>query len=723
MHYQIMFAAARCLAVSALLSLVCASQAFAQTAFASYVLGRGPVTFGMALPQGAATTGIQIGNLSTQTDVKTRWQDGSIRFAAVSAEIATAGRFDVHEGPPGGAPLTPSWPTVVLELVINGVTWAASPRAFDGSDSWLAGQVVREARRLVVPTNGGVNHPQLEAIFDMRSYAGGSHRIDVTLQNVRDAVTMDKVAVSAVSLKVNGSVIWSHGAVTSYSMTRWRHVEWVGATEASIVPDFEPTYRSGALPRILTTVANRSYDVTGPAYDLMGGRPSTGYPFAYGEMNPDMAAGGGRREIGALNWWEAEYLVHKTANLRTTVLRNADLTGAWSSHLAKADGTMIKLGEPGYPSSWWWDTRSPAGHRPLAPHNPETNWQGAREGLSPASDTGGAGVASRYNEEHVPAPMFVAYLLTGDRFYVDQGKFWATRAILGSTPFWLEPDEVNFPGWKRGRNGPGGNDRILDMSGMSREFAWPLRLVAYTAWMIPDGDSDKSYFRATVQNNLDHAGAYYDTWVRLGYGGALGAMAFEENASAGISRNGVVTGRFGSTWRMTYTLFSVDWCTMQGMWNISPSVTGFVNRIVNLQIQLNIQNPNFLTGEAGLSFNGYPVFNTMADGRFTKWFDTFAELKYHNENYPYADGDLGFAQGWNRNMPSTGYYNVEHWMALQIGLRRGHPNAVNALERLEHVPGVISDINGRAGFAITFEPSQSTERSAPQAPSNVRLVP
>src|SRR5689334_18873351 len=50
----------------------------------------GWATFGEALPQGAAQNGLQVGNLPTQTDVKDRWSDGSIRFAVVSTDVLTA---------------------------------------------------------------------------------------------------------------------------------------------------------------------------------------------------------------------------------------------------------------------------------------------------------------------------------------------------------------------------------------------------------------------------------------------------------------------------------------------------------------------------------------------------------------------------------------------------------------------------------------------------------
>ena len=48
---------------------------------------KGWATFGLAVPAGAARSGLQVGTFPTQTDVKVRWPDGSIRFAVVSTKI------------------------------------------------------------------------------------------------------------------------------------------------------------------------------------------------------------------------------------------------------------------------------------------------------------------------------------------------------------------------------------------------------------------------------------------------------------------------------------------------------------------------------------------------------------------------------------------------------------------------------------------------------------
>src|SRR5262249_39213121 len=159
----------------------------------------GWATFGLALPQGAATDTVQVGTLPTQTDVKTKWPDGSIRFAVVTAYIPSAGAYAIAANPASAAgTFVPTWPSASVSVVVTGTTFTAALPAFIGTDSWLsAGSLVREARAVVVPTDAAKNpHPLLQVVFDVRSYADGGHRVDVTVQNSRDlpianAVTYD----------------------------------------------------------------------------------------------------------------------------------------------------------------------------------------------------------------------------------------------------------------------------------------------------------------------------------------------------------------------------------------------------------------------------------------------------------------------------------------------------------------------------------------------------
>src|SRR5689334_6898418 len=87
---------------------------------ATYQLGSGWATFGLALPQGAAMSGVQVGQLPTQTDVKTKWPDGSIRFAVVTAKIDSGGSYPIHAATKTVGDFSPTWPDASVTFTVQG---------------------------------------------------------------------------------------------------------------------------------------------------------------------------------------------------------------------------------------------------------------------------------------------------------------------------------------------------------------------------------------------------------------------------------------------------------------------------------------------------------------------------------------------------------------------------------------------------------------------------
>ena len=85
-----------------------ASPAWAQT-LATINLTPGWATFGQALPQGAAPSGLRVGSLTTQTDVKNRWPDGSIRFAIVTGPVPTGGDYPLVAAPVSTGTFAPTF--------------------------------------------------------------------------------------------------------------------------------------------------------------------------------------------------------------------------------------------------------------------------------------------------------------------------------------------------------------------------------------------------------------------------------------------------------------------------------------------------------------------------------------------------------------------------------------------------------------------------------------
>lgn len=142
---------------------------------------------GFAAPEGAIPSGdsIQIGALTTQSDIKRTWGDGSAKFLIATAYASGAGSHAITKiTNPGGTAYTPTWPSASVTFDIGGTVYTATLPAYSGTDSWLSGPVVREARVLVTPVTGGSTpHVSLRVRFDVRSFAAGGHRVDIALDN------------------------------------------------------------------------------------------------------------------------------------------------------------------------------------------------------------------------------------------------------------------------------------------------------------------------------------------------------------------------------------------------------------------------------------------------------------------------------------------------------------------------------------------------------------
>jgi len=242
----------------------------ASDAVATYRLGPGWATFGIALPPTAAANAVQVGTLPTQTDVKVRWPDGSIRFGVVSVRVASGGTYAIASASRMQGEFAPTLPPASVTFTIGGKPYVASlPSVL--TDSWLAGPLVSERRAVVAP--GG--HPFLRVIFDVRSYTGGGHRVDVAVENCLDVAGADSVTYDVV-VTVGDVRVYSQTGVKHKYLARWRKVFTTGGLkEASVAPDMAPFVAARALPPFLPTVAapNRSTTgngVSGTGFGILG---------------------------------------------------------------------------------------------------------------------------------------------------------------------------------------------------------------------------------------------------------------------------------------------------------------------------------------------------------------------------------------------------------------------------------------------------------------------
>jgi len=216
------------LAALAVLALGASALSAQTTPIATVGLTTGWATFGQAVPRGMAPSGLKVGTLATQTDIKSRWADGSIKFALVTANVPASGSFPITAAAAPAGTLTPTLPTASVALTIGGVVYVATLPSTPSTDLWMSGPLAYEGRSVVTPA-AGTAHPFLRVNFDTRIYSDGKGRVDVSVENVLDKTGATTVTYD-VSIVVNGLTVYTKAAVQHYYLTRWRNTFAIGGT-------------------------------------------------------------------------------------------------------------------------------------------------------------------------------------------------------------------------------------------------------------------------------------------------------------------------------------------------------------------------------------------------------------------------------------------------------------------------------------------------------------
>ena len=86
-----------------------------------------------------AHEGIELGDLPTQTDVKVRWPEGSIKFAVISANVPAAGTYPLTAAAAGTGAFSPQFLDAAVRLAIGGTIFtAALPEVSSVAPGWPA---------------------------------------------------------------------------------------------------------------------------------------------------------------------------------------------------------------------------------------------------------------------------------------------------------------------------------------------------------------------------------------------------------------------------------------------------------------------------------------------------------------------------------------------------------------------------------------------------------
>jgi hypothetical protein len=438
------------------------------------------------VPAGATVAARSNGQgVALQVDAKATHADGSLRHAVLTASLPAlaAGatiELELVSAPAtaAGAPVAPAallataFDTTV-SAALGGTSYTASARALlsrPAPRTWLSGPLVTEWTLVAPLAAGGTAHPHLTARFDVRAYAGArTAAVSVTVENDwayepgRQNLTYDA------AIATDRGSVFSAAKLVHYTQARWRRT-FVWGDDAPVGVRFDPAYlmSTGAVPNYDPQVRAAEPALAELASKLTAAATA---PLGIGLAEPYMPETGGRGDIGLLPSWAALYLISQDPRARRATLATADGAGSWSIHYRdKATDRPVSLDDHPYMTLLG---------NPPDTCNPTTK---VCDAFPPCAGD----CASPYTPDspHQPALAYLPYLLTGDRYYLDELELWANWNMLQANPGYRD------------------HERGLVKWDQPRGQAWSMRTLGQVAFIAPDDDPLKKYFVDRLGFNL-----------------------------------------------------------------------------------------------------------------------------------------------------------------------------------------------------------------------------
>ncbi|MEM1439246.1 MAG: hypothetical protein AAF545_05190 [Pseudomonadota bacterium] len=444
-----------------------------------------PITFGHTFVPGEVEAGQSLVAtradglaIPLQVDKKAAHADGSLRHAILTLRVPTLGAgandavtLATDAGAASGASVTAAdllatdFDTQVT-IDINGALYTASARdALAGASQWLNGAIVSEwIGGGPIQNASGDEHPHLAVYFHVRAFAGepvSRARVDVVFENNWAFVPGAQNRAYDVTITVPGAPS-SQVSLTHWSRARWHQVAWWGGdpnVHAKLDHDYLQSTR--AIPR---------YEDVQPTESFLNGVRQSTAPMENGDHSDDMDATGYQQGIGPLPRWDAIYAVTADVRALRYMLANADGGGAYSIHI-RDELTGLPITIDDHPNTSLID---PVGSNPAMP-NPSSD--------SPYDPGSGA--------SHQPSIGYLAYLVTGDYFYLEEAHFWSAYNLIWTSV----NNRSQTEGWW--------------YTGSLRGQAWAYRSLAQSAYITPDSHPLKGYFVEKLNNNIDNDSAKY----------------------------------------------------------------------------------------------------------------------------------------------------------------------------------------------------------------------
>jgi hypothetical protein len=460
------------------------------------ILAAGYSSFGQVFAPGEVKAGQGLSaslngqSLPVQMDVKTTYADGSVKMAVLTLarpELAVGQSVQLTLAPGAAAAAVPLDLAAGLaghqfSVALQGgqgpatqvdVLAALKTALANGTASvWQSGPLASQARvEVQVPGSQRL-------VFDVTLFADGGMNVDAQLNN-DDAMTATGGRVSTnVTVTMDGAV------AGRFALDQGQYQNWHEA--------FSSNAKNGGQGlgdpaqgwlNIRQDVAHLEAAGAVAAYDLTRGVDPTllqnwgaattaagwNAPLAVNGVTQYMPATGARADIGFTTEANTAWLMTQDPRAAAYALGQAETASAIPWHLRDvANNTWLNT--DAYPNLWT-DGRGGVGRPGDATSGGLTQPLDASSGWT-------------LDAAHQPDLSFVPYLLTGQRWMLDNLQAQASWSIMSQ--------------WPAIRNGAGD---LVVQGNQVRGAAWSLRQIDEAAWASPEGSREKAFFsEASAQN-------------------------------------------------------------------------------------------------------------------------------------------------------------------------------------------------------------------------------
>lgn len=502
-----------------------------------------PLQFGRAFQPGAihGQPQVLIGGVPVaqqQADIKTRHEDGSVKFAVISCILPTIDTnpqtLTIGNKAAGAAPTAETIANMLanydfeasIDIALAGVSVAGAPvsaramlsalsnaalateTASNGVNSryWTVGPVCTTVILCDHTTKAydiGTNATKaIRPMFHVQFWPGINrykvrHIVEIAdVTKLKDELGIDITFRSGYAAP---TVRMSKSALDMFAATYHSSSFWGGANipRANINHNLSYLSSTGVIPNYDATITLNPASIT--SYDTTWASLAKGLGDA-GWWQKAMATTGGRPDIGLFPKWDIVALYSGAAHMHEIVERHAEMAGSWAFFFREGSAAKTIFGStPGQgrlisklsrPTQMMYDGNNYMNAAPTAGAD-----QFTIDGTLSVSRNGWA-----HDSAHTPGAMFVPYITTGEAFWHEK-----LMQLAAWGQFLVNP----AASYNSIANGRLSTDLVLN-GVQVRGFGWQIRNRVRAWWAALDGSAEKLLLDKSIYDAIAMCAGVYD---------------------------------------------------------------------------------------------------------------------------------------------------------------------------------------------------------------------